>query len=376
MSLRVDPGQIVSIVGDNGAGKSTFIKCLTGIYTANSGTLAFRGEDVTVSSPDHARDLGIETVYQDLGLVDELPVWHNLHLNRELTWGRGPFAMLRRKAMSRNAAKMLAELDVRIPSPDIEISALSDGQRQAVAISRAVSWGPSLVIMDEPTAALGVRETAAVEQLILRLRDRGTSVILISHDMSQVLRVSDSVTVLRHGRTVSSRAASLLTPDIALITGRQNRKGDLRMTAHFNHMGLTVSSLERSLHFYCGELGLPRPPEGHVFPIEGQWLGELVGADDPRIQVAFVPLDHGILELLEYQRPGTGKSEASLRNWDVGSAHLALNVIGLAAFYEERKDRLPFLSAPQVVESGPWGGGLVVYLRDPDGNPVELVDAE
>lgn len=221
MSLRVEPGQIVSIVGDNGAGKSTFIKCLTGIYTADSGTLAFRGEDVTVNSPDHARELGIETVYQDLGLVDELPVWHNLHLNREITWGRGPFAVLKRRTMSRNAAKMLAELDVRIPSPDIEISALSGGQRQAVAISRAVSWGPALVIMDEPTAALGVRETAAVEQLILRLRDRGTSVILISHDMSQVLRVSDSVTVLRHGRTVSSRRAELLNPDtlIALITG-------------------------------------------------------------------------------------------------------------------------------------------------------------
>lgn len=226
MSLRVERGQIVSILGDNGAGKSTFIKCLTGIQTADSGALSFRGEDVTVSSPDHSRNLGIETVYQDLGLVDQLPVWHNLHLNRELTWGRGPFALLRRRAMSRNAARMLNELDVRIPSPDIEISALSGGQRQAVAISRAVSWGPSLVIMDEPTAALGVRETTAVEELIVRLRDRGTSVILISHDMSQVLRVSDTVTVLRHGRTASSRDASVLDPDtlVALIMGARTDK--------------------------------------------------------------------------------------------------------------------------------------------------------
>lgn len=148
------------------------------------------------------------------------------------------------------------------------------------------------------------------------------------------------------------------------------------MTARFNHMGLTVTDLERSLEFYCTELGLPHPPEGHVFPIEGEWLGKLVGADDPRIRVAFVPLDHGILELLEYERPGNGLETASIRNWDAGSAHLALNVVDLPAFYEAKKDRLDFLSAPQTVEGGPWGGGLVVYLRDPDGNPVELVDAE
>ena len=221
MSLRVGRGQVVSLVGDNGAGKSTFIKCLTGIYTPDSGSIHFRGDQVNIGTPDHARALGIETVYQDLGLVDDLPVWHNLHLNRELTWGRGPFAILKRKLMSSNANQMLRELDVNIPSADIEIRALSGGQRQAVAISRAVSWGPSLVIMDEPTAALGVRETAAVEELILRLRDRGTSVLLISHDMTQVLRVSDTVTVLRRGHTVSTRPVRQLTPDtlIALITG-------------------------------------------------------------------------------------------------------------------------------------------------------------
>jgi D-xylose transport system ATP-binding protein len=226
MSVGVEPGHITAIVGDNGAGKSTFIKCLTGIYSPDAGSLAFRGKAVTVSSPDHARKLGIETVYQDLGLVDDLPVWHNLHLNRELTWGRGPFSVLRRKAMSRDAARMLGELDVRIPSPDIEIRALSGGQRQAVAISRAVSWGPSLVIMDEPTAALGVRETAAVEELIGRLRSRGTSVLLISHDMPQVLRLCDTVTVLRHGRTVSSRPVGQLSSDrlVALITGASTDK--------------------------------------------------------------------------------------------------------------------------------------------------------
>lgn len=147
------------------------------------------------------------------------------------------------------------------------------------------------------------------------------------------------------------------------------------MTKHFNHMGLTVSNLDRSVEFYCGGLGLPLPPEGHDFIIEGDWLSRLVGADDPRIRVAFIPLDHGVLELLEYQQPGDGKTTASLANWDAGSAHLALNIADLASFYERTRDELPYLSAPQQVEGGPWAGGLVVYLRDPDGNSVELVDA-
>lgn len=226
ISLRIEPGSVTSLVGDNGAGKSTLVKCLTGIYTPDDGALRFRDEQVSISSPDDARRLGIETVYQDLGLIDDLPVWHNLHLNREKTIGRGPFSLLRRRTMAKDAARMLAELDVNLPSPNVEIRSLSGGQRQAVAISRAVSWGPSLVIMDEPTAALGVRETSAVEELILRLRDRGTAVLLISHDMPQVLRVSDHVAVLRQGVTASSRPASDLTPDhlIALITGAKTDK--------------------------------------------------------------------------------------------------------------------------------------------------------
>ncbi len=148
------------------------------------------------------------------------------------------------------------------------------------------------------------------------------------------------------------------------------------MITRFNHMGITVSDLDKSLDFYCGALGLPRPPEGHVFTISGEWLGKLVGADKPEISVAFVPLDHGILELLEYRHPFGGRQIASLRNWDVGSAHLALNMVGLVAFYEEKRAELPFLSAPQVVAQGPWTGGYVVYLRDPDGNSVEIVDID
>lgn len=148
------------------------------------------------------------------------------------------------------------------------------------------------------------------------------------------------------------------------------------MISRFNHMGITVSDIDVSLEFYCGALGLPKPPEGHVFTIDGPWLGELVGAGDPEIRVAFIPLDHGILELLQYRRPSNGKQNASLQNWDVGSAHLAVNMVGLLDFYEKKRDELPFLSAPQVVAQGPWTGGYVVYLRDPDGNSVEIVDIQ
>jgi catechol 2,3-dioxygenase-like lactoylglutathione lyase family enzyme len=147
------------------------------------------------------------------------------------------------------------------------------------------------------------------------------------------------------------------------------------MSRRFNHMGITVFNLERSLDFYCGELGLPRPPEGHVFTVEGAWLGKVVGADDPRIRVAFIPLDDGILELLECEKPQDGTTAASLRNWDVGAAHLALNMPGLQDFYDRNRRRLDFVSEPQTVEGGPWSGGTVVYLRDPDGISVELVGA-
>lgn len=148
------------------------------------------------------------------------------------------------------------------------------------------------------------------------------------------------------------------------------------MIERFNHMGITVANIERSIEFYCGSLGLELPPDGHIFTIEGEWLGKLVGADEPEIRVAFVPLDHGVLELLEYHNPATGKQAASLENWDVGSSHLALNLVGVVDFYEANKHALQFVSAPQIVASGPWSGGYVVYLHDPDGNSVELVDVQ
>lgn len=148
------------------------------------------------------------------------------------------------------------------------------------------------------------------------------------------------------------------------------------MTPTFNHMGITVSNLEKSLAFYCDTLGLPKPPEGHVFPVQGQWLSRLVGANEARLNVAFVPLGEGVLELLEYVSPNDGKSSASLENWDTGAAHLAINKTNLRDFYEENKDVLDFFAEPQVVEGGPWAGTLVAYLRDPDGISVELVESQ
>lgn len=147
------------------------------------------------------------------------------------------------------------------------------------------------------------------------------------------------------------------------------------MTTHqFNHMGLTVSDVDQSVEFYADILGLPRPPEGHDFEIKGAWLSNLVAADDAVIRVAFLPLDHGVLELLEYQHP-EGKPTATLRNWDVGSAHLALNHPDVRGFYAANRERLPFNCEPQVVEGGPWAGTIVVYLTDPDGVSVELVQS-
>lgn len=198
-SLAAHDGRVTAIIGDNGAGKSTLIKCLAGVHSPDGGRIELRGEEVTFANPQAARDAGLEVVYQDLALVDTLPVWKNLFLNRE----RRRRGLLDRRAMRTQAAEMLERLDVGLPSVDEEIGNLSGGQRQAVAIARAAGWGGGVVIMDEPTAALGVREGAAVEDLILRLRDEGRCLLVISHNFEQVMRISDHVYVMRQGRVVA-----------------------------------------------------------------------------------------------------------------------------------------------------------------------------
>lgn len=214
-------GEITAIVGDNGAGKSTLIKCISGVHAPTAGQILLGGEEVHFSSPEDARRAGIETVYQTLALVDDLRIWQNMFLNRERVKRFGPFAFLDRGAMQRESNTMLSRLQVNIPDPNARVRRMSGGQRQAIAICRAASWGSRLVIMDEPTAALGVRETARVEELILRLRDEGIAVLIISHNFDQVMRLSNQVWVMRSGHLVGGRRTSETsgTELVAMITG-------------------------------------------------------------------------------------------------------------------------------------------------------------
>jgi len=221
--LVLERGKVTALLGDNGAGKSTLVRCLTGVHPPDTGTITLDGQQAHFATPDDSRRAGIETVYQTLSLIDELPVWQNLFLRRELTLGAGPFRVLDKKAMRTRAKEILTELDVDIPSVSSTVRRMSGGQRQSIAIARAAHWGKHLVVMDEPTAALGVRETGAVEKLVRRLRDRGVTVLLVSHDMSQVKRLADTAVVLRRGSTVARRDVAAVSPDdlVGLITGAQ-----------------------------------------------------------------------------------------------------------------------------------------------------------
>jgi D-xylose transport system ATP-binding protein len=221
--LVLERGKVTALLGDNGAGKSTLVRCLTGVHPPDTGTISINGAPVSFATPDESRGAGIETVYQTLSLIDDLPVWQNLYLRREITRGFGPLRVLDKSAMRTSAAKILTELDVDIPTVSSTVRRMSGGQRQSIAIARAAHWGKQLVVMDEPTAALGVRETAAVESLVRGLRDRGVTVLLISHDMSQVKRIADTAVVLRRGTTVARREVASVSPDdlVALITGAQ-----------------------------------------------------------------------------------------------------------------------------------------------------------
>jgi ABC-type sugar transport system ATPase subunit len=221
VSLQLRPGEVTALVGDNGAGKSTLVRCISGIHRPDSGRILFDGAPIDFRSPEDAREAGIETVHQNLALVEDLTVWQNLFLNRELVRRIGPVALLNRRAMQRQAQDMVSTLAVNVPAVTSRVRRLSGGQRQAVAICRAAGFSSKLVIMDEPTAALGVQETARVEELILRLRDEGHAVLLISHNFAQVMRLSDQVWVMRSGRCVAGRRTDETTGEeiVALITG-------------------------------------------------------------------------------------------------------------------------------------------------------------
>jgi ABC-type sugar transport system ATPase subunit len=217
--LEVAPGEIVALVGDNGAGKSTLVKMISGVYSPTGGELWLNGEQVSFRDASDARRKGVEVVYQDLALVDQQPVYMNMFLGRELT--RRPFGLLDRKRMAKETQQLVDSLDVRIPSAKAPLSDLSGGQRQGIAICRATHWASGLVLMDEPTAALGVAETAKVEELILRLRDRGAAVLIVSHNMEQVFRIADRVAVLRRGTQVGVKKISDTSHNelVSMITG-------------------------------------------------------------------------------------------------------------------------------------------------------------
>jgi D-xylose transport system ATP-binding protein len=221
-------GKVTALVGDNGAGKSTLVKGIAGTYTFDGGQYLFDGQEVHVSSPKAASDLGIEVVYQDLALCDNLDVVHNMFLGRESVNG----IVLDETAMERRATETLRGLSVRtLKSVRTHVSRLSGGQRQTVAIARAVLWNSRLVILDEPTAALGVAQTEQVLNLVRRLADGGLAVILISHNMNDVKQVADTVAALYLGQLAAHvRADQVSTGQIVeLITS--GRSGDLGLSA-------------------------------------------------------------------------------------------------------------------------------------------------
>lgn len=224
-NFHIAPGEIVAIMGDNGAGKSTFVKVLSGAHLPSGGTLEVDGIATSFKSPNDARRAGIETVYQDLSLAEDLDVLANLFLGREEYHLKlGGLSILNRRKMAARAAELLGEIGVNVPGIHDIVSGLSGGQRQGVAIARAAGWGSRLIIMDEPTAALGLQETAHVHDIIRGLRNRGVAVILVSHNMKQVLELSDRVYVFRRGSIVCNLTTRQTDADeiISYITGARS----------------------------------------------------------------------------------------------------------------------------------------------------------
>jgi ABC-type sugar transport system ATPase subunit len=205
VDLAVRAGEVLAVLGDNGAGKSTLIKCISGVHRLDAGTIEVDGAPLAMTSPAVARTAGIETVYQDLALFDNLDPAANFYAGRELgrpSWLPRGMRWLRRADMARASTDLLERLQVRLPAPRATVGMMSGGQRQAIAVARSSAFASRVVILDEPTAALGLRESRQVLDLILRLRDDGRAVIVISHAMDHVMEVADRAVVMRRGRTV------------------------------------------------------------------------------------------------------------------------------------------------------------------------------
>lgn len=238
VDIDIGHGEIVGVVGDNGAGKSTLAKMISGAVTADKGDIRVDGHPATIRNPIEARSYGIETIYQDLAMPPNMDVLTNIYLGRELR-RHGPLALLGvvdRRAMRQQAEEHLSQLRINIPQlSGLPVEALSGGQRQSVAIARAMVWASKLVIMDEPTASLGVAQSAAVLEIVKQVRDRGISVVIISHILPHILDLADRVVVMRHGLKIADVPARELDEHrlIELIVGVRPRGSGARLDASY-----------------------------------------------------------------------------------------------------------------------------------------------
>jgi simple sugar transport system ATP-binding protein len=221
VSLDLYPGEVLALAGDNGAGKSTLIKTISGVHKPDEGTISYDSKQVTFDNPQQARDHGIETIYQDLALADNLDAGANVFLGREVMKRVLGLAVVDRKRMRNEAADTLKVLDIRIDRLDLPLRSMSGGQRQAVAIGRAIHWKAKVLIMDEPTAALGVPEQRKVKALTRSLKQSGVGVIFISHNLVDIFEVCDRIVVLRRGIVAGERLISNTNPDeiVRLMVG-------------------------------------------------------------------------------------------------------------------------------------------------------------
>jgi ABC-type sugar transport system ATPase subunit len=224
VSFTLGQGEILGILGDNGAGKSTLVKILTGFHQQSEGKLHVHGDETLLRSVDHARALGIECVYQDLALANSLSIYHNMFLNREIV-RPGPFRLLDHRRMREQAAQCLDEIGVHVPSVDLPVERLSGGQRQAIAVARAVHSNAKILLLDEPLAAMGAREAALIIDLVVRLKEKsGLSIIMIMHNYAQTLDIADRIMLMQRGRvTYEQRSAQTSVAELMDIVRREYR---------------------------------------------------------------------------------------------------------------------------------------------------------
>ena len=245
VSLHLADGEILGILGDNGAGKSTLIKILTGFHQQSGGELSIRGEQTMLRSVDHARSLGIECVYQDLALANSLSIYHNMFLNREIVYP-GPIRFLNHRAMRERAAQCLDDIGVHVPSVTMPVERLSGGQRQAIAVARAVNSNARILLLDEPLAAMGAREASLIIDLILRLKEKGgLSIIMIMHNYAQTLDIADRIMLMQRGRvTYEQHSAKTSVPELMDIVRREYRA--MREAANGAPIGAPTGSAKDS----------------------------------------------------------------------------------------------------------------------------------